>query len=67
MPDRMGERGAVSDIAQQGNGTALLEQGRLSVTEVAMAVGYDSGQALARAFRQETGVAPRDWRRARMA
>ncbi|MGG5819816.1 helix-turn-helix transcriptional regulator [Falsiroseomonas sp. HW251] len=46
---------------------ALLEQGRLSVTEVAMAVGYDSGQALARAFRQETGVAPRDWRRARMA
>jgi AraC family transcriptional regulator len=44
---------------------ALLEQGRLSVIEVALAVGYESGQALARAFRQETGATPGAWQRDR--
>lgn len=44
---------------------ALLEQGRLSVTEAALAVGYESSQALSRAFRQETGASPGAWQQAR--
>lgn len=37
----------------------LLEQGQCSVTEVALAVGYDSPQAFTRAFGQFTGQSPR--------
>ncbi|WP_203074844.1 helix-turn-helix transcriptional regulator [Falsiroseomonas ponticola] len=44
---------------------AMLAAGRASVLEVALAVGYESGQALARAFRQEMGVGPAAWRRDR--
>jgi AraC family transcriptional regulator len=39
--------------------TRLLEEGRQSVTQVAMAVGYDSPQAFTRAFSQFTGQSPR--------
>jgi AraC family transcriptional regulator len=34
-----------------------------SVTDIALAVGYESGQALARAFRRELGVSPQAYRR----
>lgn len=43
----------------------LLASGRSSVLEVALAVGYESGQALSRAFRQEFGTSPREVRRQR--
>jgi len=46
---------------------AMLEDTRCSVTEIAMAVGYDSSQALARAFRQHTGISPTEYRRERWA
>ncbi|MFM9923596.1 GyrI-like domain-containing protein [Variovorax sp. H27-G14] len=39
--------------------TRLLEAGGQSVTQVAMAVGYDSPQAFTRAFGQFTGQSPR--------
>ncbi|MGJ7613880.1 MULTISPECIES: AraC family transcriptional regulator [unclassified Variovorax] len=41
--------------------TRLLEAGDQSVTQVAMAVGYDSPQAFTRAFGQFTGQSPRDF------
>lgn len=44
----------------------LLEETKLSVTEIAFEVGYDSAQALARAFRRETGVSPGEYRRQRL-
>ncbi len=37
----------------------LLEQGSLSITEVAMAVGYSDSSYFSRVFRQEMGVSPR--------
>ncbi|WP_158639278.1 AraC family transcriptional regulator [Elioraea rosea] len=37
----------------------MLAAGGSSVLEVALAVGYESGQALSRAFRQEFGTSPR--------
>lgn len=42
---------------------ALLENSTSSVTEIAHAVGYDSSQALARCFRQQTGCSPSEYRR----
>ena len=39
--------------------TCLLEDGRQSVTQVALAAGYDSPQAVTRAFGQFTGQSPR--------
>jgi AraC family transcriptional regulator len=39
--------------------TRLLEHGRQSITQVALAVGYDSPQAFTRAFGQFTGQSPR--------
>jgi AraC family transcriptional regulator len=41
--------------------TRLLEAGDQSVTQVAMAVGYDSPQAFTRAFGQFTGQSPREF------
>lgn len=41
----------------------LLANPRIPVTEIAGLVGYDSPQALARAFRREYGVSPTSYRR----
>ena len=41
--------------------TRLLQEGRQSITQVAMAAGYDSPQAFTRAFGQFTGQSPRDF------
>ena len=43
---------------------ALLADPRLSLTEIAFAVGYTSQNTLGRAFARVTGVTPSDWRRA---
>ncbi len=37
----------------------LLERGALSITEIAMAVGFSDSSYFSRVFRQETGMAPR--------
>jgi signal transduction histidine kinase/DNA-binding LacI/PurR family transcriptional regulator/CheY-like chemotaxis protein len=41
----------------------LLEQGKLSITEVAMAVGFSDSSYFNRVFRQEVGVAPGAYQR----
>lgn len=41
--------------------TQLLSEGRESVTQVALAVGYESPQAFTRAFGQFTGQSPREF------
>jgi AraC family transcriptional regulator len=43
----------------------LLETTELGVTAVALAVGYSTGQAFARAFLRETGTTPSAWRATR--
>ncbi|MBX7481706.1 helix-turn-helix transcriptional regulator [Qipengyuania qiaonensis] len=43
-----------------------LEEDSRSVTEIAMALGYGSSQAFARAFRRETGMSPSQYRLSRM-
>jgi len=43
----------------------LLETTTSSIVEIALEVGYDSSQALARAFRREVGVSPTTYRRER--
>ena len=43
----------------------LLASTRRSVLEIAVDLGYESGQALSRAFRQEVGRTPLDYREAR--
>jgi AraC family transcriptional regulator len=40
----------------------LLRRTQLSVTEVALRVGYGSSQTLAREFRKEVGVSPTQYR-----
>lgn len=40
----------------------LLGAGRVSVTQIALGVGYESPQAFTRAFREFTGHAPREFR-----
>ncbi len=45
----------------------LLAHTRKSVLEIAVDVGYDSGQALSRAFRQEVGITPLAYREARQS
>lgn len=42
----------------------LLEQGRQSITQVGLEVGYESPQAFARAFGKFTGQSPRSFQRA---
>lgn len=44
---------------------ALLAGTRLSIIEVALSVGYDSPQGLARLFQRELGISPSEWRRQR--
>jgi AraC family transcriptional regulator len=41
----------------------MLQNSTSSVTEIAFAVGYETSQALARAFMRELGVTPSAWRR----
>ncbi len=41
----------------------LLRDGRLSSSEISEACGYQESSALSRAFRKETGMSPRDWRK----
>lgn len=43
----------------------LLEDTDASITDIALDVGYESSQALARLFRREVGVSPSDYRRQR--
>jgi len=43
--------------------TRLVEQGRQSITQVALEVGYESPQAFTRAFGQFTGQSPRAFQR----
>lgn len=40
----------------------LLSDTKKSITEIALDTGYDSSQALARAFRREVGVSPNEYR-----
>lgn len=40
----------------------LLEEGALSTSEIAVELGYSSGQVLATAFRKECGMTPSDYR-----
>lgn len=44
---------------------ALLADTRLSIIEVALSVGYDSPQGLARLFQRELRTSPSEWRRQR--
>lgn len=41
----------------------LIDGGRLSLTEIALAVGYGSQSAFGAAFRRSTGITPTAWRR----
>lgn len=41
---------------------ALLEAGRLSVTQIAHELGYTDAANFSRAFKRDTGMSPRDWR-----
>lgn len=43
----------------------LAAQPRLSILDVALAVGFGSGEAFARAFKQRFGASPSAWRRSR--
>jgi len=40
----------------------LLEEGRLSTSDIALELGYSSGQVLATAFRKECGMTPSEYR-----
>ncbi|MEU0950240.1 helix-turn-helix domain-containing protein [Streptomyces canus] len=42
----------------------LLRETPLSVQEIAVRVGYDTGTALSRAFSKREGISPGAWRRA---
>jgi len=46
-----------------GAACELLREDGASVTDVALRVGYNSLSHFAKAFREETGRSPRDWRR----
>jgi AraC family transcriptional regulator len=39
----------------------LLDQGKLSITDVAMEVGFSAGGYFTRVFRDEVGVSPREY------
>jgi transcriptional regulator GlxA family with amidase domain len=45
----------------------LLERGQMSVTEVALAVGFEDGAHFSRVFQREVGVAPAAYRRGKRA
>jgi transcriptional regulator GlxA family with amidase domain len=42
---------------------ALLQAGELSITDIALAVGFADGTHFGRLFQRETGVTPSAWRR----
>ena len=46
---------------------ALMADPRLSLTEIALAVGYTSQNTLGRAFVRVAGMTPSEWRRARLS
>jgi AraC-like DNA-binding protein len=52
--------------ARQSRAEGLLADRALAIYEVAFALGYDDVSAFARAFRQWTGVSPREYREARV-
>ncbi|MEM1386219.1 MAG: AraC family transcriptional regulator [Pseudomonadota bacterium] len=41
---------------------ALLRDGQLTASEIALRVGYDAPEAFSRAFKRQYGLAPRHWR-----
>lgn len=58
LPPHAWQRARRIDLAK-----ALLETSDLPVTEIALEVGYESSQALARLFQRSVGVSPSQWRR----
>lgn len=52
---------ALSKQSRRERACRLLAEKRLSVTEIAMELGYSDVSNFARAFRRETGVTPREW------
>jgi YesN/AraC family two-component response regulator len=46
---------------------ALLEQGNLSITEIALAAGFSGSSYFGRVFQEEVGVSPRSYRQGRRA
>lgn len=52
----------LSKQATQQRAGRLLSEGRLSVTEVAMELGYSDVANFTRAFRRDTGLTPSEWR-----
>lgn len=40
----------------------LLDEGQMTVAEIAIRVGYDAPEAFSRAFKRELGIAPAKWR-----
>lgn len=54
----------VADRARFGRACALLQEGHLSVSQVAFALGYSDSSNFARAFSRQSGLAPRAWQKA---
>ncbi|CAN0007146.1 unnamed protein product [Chrysoparadoxa australica] len=52
----------LSKQARKDRAGGLLSQGRLSVTEIAMELGYADAANFSRAFRRDTGLTPSQWR-----
>lgn len=50
-------------VARLNRAREMLSRTGLGVLQIALAVGYESGQALARAFRREFGCSPAEFRR----
>ena len=50
-------------VARLAKARELLARSEMGVLHIALAVGYESGQAMARAFRREYGCAPAEFRR----
>lgn len=46
---------------------ALLDAGKMGITEIAVEVGFSSSSYFTRVFRDEVGVSPRDYVRDRSA
>ena len=55
--------GAHTDIGKTWAACALLRASNLSITEVAVEVGYESYETFARAFRKRRGMSAASWRK----